>query len=93
MSRGRELNRLYVVNNPSRARDEIAPTYRTTPEADLLSVMRQSRRQRLAVDTREDGWLPQERHNASPEPEQRRRQRWWRRERPGEPERDQAVER
>ena len=60
MSRGRQLNRLYVVDNPSRVRDEIAPTYGSTPESDLLSVMRQSRRQRLATDTREGvvGGLP-----------------------------------
>ncbi len=91
MSRGRDLNRLYVVDNPTRVRDEIAPTYRTTPESDLLGVMRQSRRQRLAVDTREDGWLPNEGRQREPERQQDRR--WWRRGRRDDSQRDQSIER
>ncbi len=96
MSRGRELNRLYVVDSPSRVRDEIAPIYRTTPESDLLGLMRQSRRQRLAVDTREDGWLPDAHPAQSPTPndrETRPNRRWWRRARRDDSDRDQAIER
>ena len=50
MSRGRQDNRLYLVGTPARARDEIAPRFRTTPEEDLLASLRRSRAQLMAND-------------------------------------------
>jgi hypothetical protein len=55
MSRGRMTNRLYIVGNAPRVRDEIAPRLRSTADAELLGTLRQSRRQRLAVDVEDDG--------------------------------------
>jgi ATP-dependent exoDNAse (exonuclease V) alpha subunit len=50
MSRGRQTNRLYLVESNERARDEIAPASRATVEQDLLRHVRQSRRQVMAMD-------------------------------------------
>lgn len=54
-SRGRATKWLYTVNNAPWVRDEIAPRVRSTPEAELLGALRQSRRQRLALDIERDG--------------------------------------
>ena len=58
MSRGRTTNRLYMVEGAMRSRDEIAPRARVPAESDLLATLRQSRRQRLAIDVRDDGVVP-----------------------------------
>jgi ATP-dependent exoDNAse (exonuclease V) alpha subunit len=72
MSRGRVTNRLYLVDGAPRVRDEIAPRTRSTAEADLLATLRQSRRQRLALDVEQDGQVPT---IEAPRPEPK----WWRR--------------
>jgi conjugative relaxase-like TrwC/TraI family protein len=51
MSRGRDLNRLYILGASQRPRDEIAPASRRTPEQELLSGLHQSRAQVMASDT------------------------------------------
>ena len=50
MSRGRHTNRLYMVGAVDRARDEIAPGSRRTPEEELLAGLRRSRAQLMAND-------------------------------------------
>jgi conjugative relaxase-like TrwC/TraI family protein len=92
MSRGRATNRLYMVGNALRIRDEIAPRVRSAPEADLLGTLRQSRRQRMALDVEHDGQVPvgepKDRDPAKPD----RTRRWWRSlRRDREP--DQSIER
>ena len=52
MSRGRETNRLYMVENAVKIRDEFAPAKRSAAETELVASARQSRRQLLALDTR-----------------------------------------
>jgi ATP-dependent exoDNAse (exonuclease V) alpha subunit len=82
MSRGRQDNRLYLVGAPERARDEIAPRFRTTPDEDLLSSLRRSRAQLMANDVGTPAaQAHDERHEvASALPEERERpRRWWRR--------------
>jgi ATP-dependent exoDNAse (exonuclease V) alpha subunit len=83
MSRGRATNRLYMVGNAPRVRDEIAPRPHSTAEADLLGTLRQSRRQRMAIDVERDGQVPIGDHEASEHPAAERgaagRRRWWRR--------------
>ena len=59
MSRGRELNRLYVVDNPRPVRDEIAPTVRSAGDAELVGRARQSRRQKMAIDVGDRPLRPQ----------------------------------
>lgn len=54
MSRGRLTNRLYMVENAVKVRDEFAPTARTAAATELVAHARQSRRQMLALDTRGD---------------------------------------
>ena len=82
MSRGRQDNRLYLVGAPERARDEIAPRFRTTPDEDLLSSLRRSRAQLMASDV---GTPAAQAHDERQEldsvhPEDRERpRRWWRR--------------
>jgi len=51
MSRGRTTNRLYLIGDAVRVRDEIAPRVRSTPETELLGTLRQTRRQVMAIDT------------------------------------------
>ena len=53
LSRGTHANRLYVVGAEPRIRDEIAPSARETLDAGLLSALRRSRRQSMALDAGE----------------------------------------
>jgi conjugative relaxase-like TrwC/TraI family protein len=96
MSRGRTTNRLYLVENAVRARDEIAPIVRDKPEAELLSAFRQSRRQRLALDTREDGQTPPSLSDRRVAPTSRSRakaRRWWSGRHRGDDPQDRSLER
>lgn len=54
MSRGRRTNRLYMVENAPKIRDEFAPGVRSAAAAELVAHARQSRRQLLALDSRGD---------------------------------------
>jgi hypothetical protein len=79
MSRGRAMNRLYLVEGAPRVRDELAPRQRSTADAELLSTLRQTRRQRMALDVENDGQVPLRDHRRdreAAEPQQKRR--WWR---------------
>jgi hypothetical protein len=51
MSRGRVMNRLFMVGTTDRARDEIAPATRLSAEEELAGALRRSRAQLMAVDT------------------------------------------
>lgn len=54
MSRGRTTNRLYMVENAAKIRDEFAPRARSAAELELAAQARKSRRQLLALDTAAD---------------------------------------
>jgi conjugative relaxase-like TrwC/TraI family protein len=94
MSRGRVSNRLYLVAAAPRVRDEIAPRARSTVDAELLATLRQSRRQRLALDVERDGQvIPGGREQASASELGPTRRRWWGRARHVEPAREPGLER
>jgi hypothetical protein len=57
MSRGRVLNRLYMVGDTEYARDEIAPRERATMQEELVGALRRSQAQVMAVDA---GGQPEE---------------------------------
>ncbi|MDA0161263.1 relaxase domain-containing protein [Solirubrobacter ginsenosidimutans] len=92
MSRGRATNRLYMVGDALRIRDEIAPRVRSAPEADLLGTLRQSRRQQMALDVERDGQVPvgEPKDRESTKPDRTRR---WRRSLRRDREQDQSIER
>jgi hypothetical protein len=88
MSRGREMNRMYRVAAPDRARDEIAPADRLTTSAGLLTSMRRRLGQSMALDAnpsteREARRTDVHRRTASDtggrEDDHLARWRWWRR--------------
>jgi conjugative relaxase-like TrwC/TraI family protein len=94
MSRGRVLNRLYVVGDTEHARDEIAPRECATIQEELVGALRRSQAQVMALDAGERSEdraggglydLAQERarlerklQELGQEPERR----WWQRRRP-----------
>jgi conjugative relaxase-like TrwC/TraI family protein len=92
MSRGRATNQLYMVGNALRIRDEIAPRVRSAPEAELLGTLRQSRRQRMALDVERDGQLPVSEPGGRESGKQDETRRWWRGRR-RDSGRDQAIDR
>jgi ATP-dependent exoDNAse (exonuclease V) alpha subunit len=51
MSRGRVMNRLYMVGTTDRERDEIAPAARLSAEDELAAAARRSRSQLMALDS------------------------------------------
>ena len=54
MSRGRQTNRLYMVENAAKLRDEFAPRVCSAAELELAANARQSRGQLLALDTADE---------------------------------------
>jgi hypothetical protein len=93
MSRGRVLNRLYMVGDTEHARDEIAPRERATMQEELVGALRRSQAQVMALDAgerpddptsgrlydlaQERARLERKLHDLGQEPERR----WWQRRR------------
>jgi hypothetical protein len=94
MSRGRTVNRLYMVGSGDQARDEIAPVARASTDEELRAALRRSEAKAMALDVSEirydtDGVrvhdLARERARLErrlDRLEEPPRKRWWRRRRP-----------